>query len=175
METIVAHNGCDSNVYAIINILHGKEIVVEQNIEEGDTIVWLDGGYYYDDSVSPTVVYTAANGCDSIIHLHIHVIPAPEPPDIDSSALWIPTSFTPEAESNQIFKIFGNDILEMKVTIFTRWGLFLTEFDGLNGGWDGTYQGMKCKQESYVYLVEYRTNVMPKIVQRRIGTVTLLR
>lgn len=174
-ETIVAHNGCDSNVYAIINILHGKEIVVEQNIEEGDTIVWLDGGYYYDDSVSPTVVYTAANGCDSIIHLHIHVIPAPEPPDIDSSALWIPTSFTPEAESNQIFKIFGNDILEMKVTIFTRWGLFLTEFDGLNGGWDGTYHGLMCKQETYVYIVEYRTNVMPKIVQRRIGTVTLLR
>ena len=74
-----------------------------------------------------------------------------------------------------MFKVESNDIIDMRVSIFTRWGLFVTEFDGLTEDWDGTYNGTKCKQDVYVYLVEYHTKTMPAIAQKRIGTVMLLR
>ncbi|MBR6417781.1 MAG: gliding motility-associated C-terminal domain-containing protein, partial [Bacteroidales bacterium] len=64
---------------------------------------------------------------------------------------------------------------EMRVFIFNRWGLIVTEFDGLTEGWDGTYKGEKCKQETYVYLIEYRIKAMPAVMQKKVGTVLLLR
>lgn len=145
------------------------------DLNEGDTVYWIDGGRYWSNEQHPNVIYRTVHGCDSIITLQLNIIPHAAPPPQDSSAIWIPSAFTPDEETNSLFKIESNDMVEMHVTIFTRWGLYVTEFDGLTGGWDGTYKGEKCKQETYVYLVEYRTKAMPLIFQKRLGTVTLLR
>ena len=44
----------------------------------------------------------------------------------------------------------------MHVAIFTRWGLFVTEFDGLTGGWDGTFNGSPVKDGVYYVVVKAR-------------------
>lgn len=174
-DTVQTAEGCDSIVNVIYTIYPSYKRNVQLDLDEGDTVYWIDGGRYWSNEQHPNVVYRTVHGCDSIITLQLNIIPHAAPPPQDSSAIWIPSAFTPDEETNSLFKIESNDMVEMHVTIFTRWGLYVTEFDGLTGGWDGTYKGEKCKQETYVYLVEYRTKAMPLIFQKRLGTVTLLR
>jgi len=47
--------------------------------------------------------------------------------------------------------------------------------DNVTGCVGDTYKGEKCKRETYVYLIEYRTKTMPLVVQERVGTIMLLR
>lgn len=174
-DTLSTDEGCDSIVSVVFSIHPSYYRIDRQDLDQGDTLVWIDGGIYWSDEQHPEMFFTSQYGCDSIVRLQLNIIPHAVPPPPDSSAIWIPSAFTPDEETNALFKVESNDVIEMRVTIFTRWGLFVTEFDGLTGGWDGTYRGTKCKQETYVYLVEYRTKLMPSIVQKYIGTVMLLR
>ncbi len=90
-------------------------------------------------------------------------------------AIWVPNVFTPDGNTNNHFRVFSYDVTEMRVFIFRRNGLQITEFDGLTGAWDGTYRGIACPQETYTYCIVYRTAARPQILQRKVGTVTLLR
>ena len=97
------------------------------------------------------------------------------PPPEDSSAIWVPNAFTPAENGNNMFRVFGNDIIKMHVYIFNRWGNYVTDFDGLTESWDGTHNGEPCKEDAYVYLIEYTTKAMPKCKARKVGAVTLIR
>ena len=174
-DTIVTAEGCDSIVNVTYTIHPSYYRNEHYDMDEGDTMTWIDGGRYWSDEQHPTMVLRTVHGCDSIVSLQLNIIPHVAPPPQDSSAIWIPSAFTPDEETNSMFKVESNDIIDMRVSIFTRWGLFVTEFDGLTEDWDGTYKGTKCKQDVYVYLVEYHTKTMPAIAQKRIGTVMLLR
>ena len=81
----------------------------------------------------------------------------------------------PNESSNNIFKVFGSDLKEVHVWIYNRWGNYVTDFDGLSSGWDGRCNGKECKEDAYVYLIEYKTNASPGILQKKIGTVLLLK
>lgn len=75
----------------------------------------------------------------------------------DPKEIYIPSAFSPHSQndSNKTFKIFGDNILSAKMTIFNRWGesmYFTTE--GNRKGWDGYYQGELAPQAVYYYLVE---------------------
>ncbi|MCR4828186.1 MAG: gliding motility-associated C-terminal domain-containing protein [Bacteroidales bacterium] len=175
IATFPQPDGCDSVVYKVLNIKHSVQTELNVFIDQGDTITWIDGNQYYDESVSPTYRLTAANGCDSILRLNIHVVVPPPVIEPDSSEIWVPNAFTPEGDNNNVFQVFGYDLNSVHVYIFSRWGNFLLDFDGLTEVWDGTYKGHLCKEEAYVYLIEYTTQKRPDIVQKLVGTVTLLR
>lgn len=168
-------SGCDSvevdNVY-IHSSYYG---LVHETINQYDTLLWVDGNLYWSEDQHPEMTYRSIHGCDSTVRLSLTVIPYIPPPEPDSSSLWIPNCFTPDEETNSVFKVVSSEMEELHVTIFTRWGLYVSDFDGLTGSWDGTYKGEKCKQETYVYLIEYRTKTMPSVVQERVGTIMLLR
>ena len=167
--------GCDSIVSTFLQIHHSIQTVQELNIKEGDTLYWIDGLYYNEETDEPFVVLHGANGCDSIIHLHLHLIPGFQPPPVDSAVIWVPNIFTPEEGTNKEFVIKSNDITYMHVYIFTRGGAFVTDFDGLTECWDGRRNGELCRSEAYVYLIEYTTKGKPNYKQRMTGTVLLLR
>lgn len=42
---------------------------------------------------------------------------------------------------------------EIKVWVFDRWGKMITSWEGLDGSWDGFYQGRKCQADTYVYKI----------------------
>ena len=186
-NTIIVNNiplasGCDSVVVNTFVVHPSSFHLDEQTITQYDTLLWIDGGYYWSEDQHPEVILSDIYGCDSIVRLSLTVI-TPTPPmtptdstfAIDSSRLWIPNAFTPDEETNNRFVIYSIGIVEMTVHIYNRQGLHVVSFDGLTSGWDGTYHGKKCKQETYVYIVEYRTKFMSKVKQKRIGSVTLLR
>ena len=175
IKELLAQNGCDSVVVSMVQIHPSYYRVVRDSINQYDTLLWVDGGRYWQEDQHPEMRHRTIYGCDSIVRLSLTVIPYEPPPAPDSSRLWIPNCFTPDEETNSVFKVVSSEMEELHVTIFTRWGLYVSDFDGLTGSWDGTYKGEKCKQETYVYLIEYRTKTMPSVVQERVGTIMLLR
>lgn len=166
--------GCDSVCLAQIRVRQSTHSVHEVNIMDGDTIVWIDGIPYSEETDSPTVVYQGVNGCDSVVQLHLHLIMAPVPPPVDSSTLWVPNAFTPNESTNNTFGIFCNDVIEAHVWIFNRQGAYITDFDGLSQTWDGRRNGVPCKADAYVYLIEYVVKNNPQYRHRKVGTVTLI-
>lgn len=174
-ETLVNSNGCDSLRFANINIYHSVSNTLDITLKEGDSSFWYNGSYLNVDTNRMTFYYHTIHGCDSLVTIYFHYIAAPQPPPIDSSELWVPNAFTPDLSTNREFRVFSNDIIHMTVYIFNRWGEYVTEFDGLINSWNGTCDGVPCKQETYVYLIEYTTKTKPHYIQRKIGTVTLLR
>ena len=177
-ETLTTAEGCDSIVMAYININHSYSNTFDAVIFYGDTLHWIDGNAYYDEDDHPTYIYHSVDGCDSIVTLNLSIIypEIPEtPPMLDSSALWVPNAFTPDENKNNRFCIFGNDLIEAHVYIFDRRGDYVTDFDGLTQSWDGTSRGRSCKAESYVYLIEYKIKTMPRVMEKKMGTVMLIR
>jgi gliding motility-associated-like protein len=80
--------------------------------------------------------------------------------DIDECSydgIYIPNSFTPTNDGiNDIFKPVGQNLKEIDMYIFNRWGELIYEMHRLDEGWDGTYKGTPCQQEVYVWLLKYK-------------------
>ncbi|MFN8230942.1 MAG: gliding motility-associated C-terminal domain-containing protein [Bacteroidia bacterium] len=70
--------------------------------------------------------------------------------------LYIPNSFTPNEDGkNDLFMIYGTGIQKIELTVFDRWGEKLFYTKDINVGWDGSYKGVICKSDVYVYLLNY--------------------
>jgi len=70
-DTLVAANGCDSILHITLTILPLASRTLNQSICSGDTLriagtIYTSSGSYYD-------TLTAANGCDSILHINLIV------------------------------------------------------------------------------------------------------
>lgn len=90
-------------------------------------------------------------------------------------ALWAPNVFTPSAQSNSRFRLFGRNIMRFEIWIFNRQGALVWHSTDFNEEWDGTCHGRPCEQGAYAYTAVYVTNFEPASQKRLIGTVTLLR
>ena len=81
--------------------------------------------------------------------------------DIDECSydgIYVPNSFTPQDPDgvNDVFQPIGNNIEDLQMYIFNRWGEMIYEIHSINGSWDGTYKGSPCQQDVYVWFLEYR-------------------
>lgn len=90
-------------------------------------------------------------------------------------AIWFPNAFTPDDISNKVFQAQGLGILSLKVEIYNRNGLLIYQFEGFDGSWDGTVDGHKMPQGSYVYKATYTNIIDPSNPLTQSGTVQLLR
>lgn len=69
-------------------------------------------------------------------------------------AVYIPNSFSPNEDGkNDYFKVYGTNLTKVKVEIFDRWGIYIYSWEGINGGWNGTYKGEVVQNDTYVYKV----------------------
>lgn len=91
--------------------------------------------------------------------------------------LYIPNAFSPENYidvENSVFKVYGNDILNVEMSIFNRWGeLVYKKIGDKNVGWDGKFKGNVS--ESGVYSYHIIVYFLDKKTVERKGTVTLLK
>jgi gliding motility-associated-like protein len=95
---------------------------------------------------------------------------------IDDNELYIPSAFSPASLQieNQSFKIYSNNILSARVSIFNRWGEKIFETDeGHLVGWDGIYNGNSAMAGTYSYIVEVVYLNRRKVIKK--GEVTLIR
>lgn len=69
-------------------------------------------------------------------------------------SIYIPNSFTPNGDGlNDDFGAYGEAINDFTMRIFNRWGQIVFESANAAQRWDGTYDGVKVPQGSYVYKV----------------------
>ncbi|MBO4503357.1 MAG: Omp28-related outer membrane protein, partial [Bacteroidales bacterium] len=71
MHTLQTIHGCDSVIMLTLTVKQPAFGVDER--AACDSLTWLDGVTYYESTNTPTYVLSAANGCDSIITLHLTI------------------------------------------------------------------------------------------------------
>ncbi|MCO6495800.1 MAG: gliding motility-associated C-terminal domain-containing protein [Bacteroidetes bacterium] len=88
--------------------------------------------------------------------------------------MYIPNAFSPDGNGlNDGFGPTAATIKSFKMTVFNRWGEKLFVTDDYMQTWDGTYLGAPCKQDVYVFFIEY-TDYADRYYSTK-GTFTLLR
>ena len=127
----------------------------------------IDG---YADPDADTLGITLVVGtafCDDTAHAAIA---------IRHQALYVPTAFTPGAETNQTFFAVGKNLAHFEISIYTRTGALVFNATDINSPWDGSnLSGAPCPTGSYVYSIRYSTIYQPQAYQTLTGTVLLLR
>jgi gliding motility-associated-like protein len=91
-----------------------------------------------------------------------------------TSTFFVPNCFTPNKdELNQKFRPFFTNIVTIDGVIFDRWGLKIYEWNNLEGGWDGYYDGNPAQADVYVYRI--KTTDINNKAATHIGHVSLVR
>lgn len=91
----------------------------------------------------------------------------------------IPNAFTPNNDGvNDVFTVVSAaPLTDYKMQIFSRSNVLIFESDDQNNGWDGVYQDMPMRTETYIYRISYKVpnkySGFDNIVRR--GVVTLIR
>ena len=140
--------------------------------------------WYVDDVIAghaSTLYYTASAATDSVWLMLVAnrgecadtayaTIP------ISHSVIWAPNVFTPDGDNNQRFVIKGNDITMIDLYIYARNGVLVWHSDNPSEGWDGNLKdGKSCPQATYTWILRYSRKDQPKMLQKAVGTVTLMR
>lgn len=72
-------------------------------------------------------------------------------------SVWVPGAFSPNADGqNDVLRIGSSLPLEIRWTIYDRWGTVLYHSQDMAAGWDGYYKGKLCSPGSYAWKAEYR-------------------
>ena len=89
-------------------------------------------------------------------------------------SIYIPNAFAPENYiNNNVFYVYGTEILEFNIKIFDRWGKMLFESNDIKNGWDGRFHGSILPQAVYTYRLSFKDNTDKR--HTMYGKVTLLR
>jgi gliding motility-associated-like protein len=100
------------------------------------------------------VILTVSDGhCEDTMSVKITVNELP-------AIIIIPNIFTPNGDNiNDMFTITATGITNFDCKVYDRWGIFLHEWTGVDGGWDGKGKsGANCPDGTYFYLINYTDN-----------------
>ncbi|MFZ4545493.1 MAG: gliding motility-associated C-terminal domain-containing protein [Saprospiraceae bacterium] len=124
-------------------------------------------------SVTTTYTVTVTNKlsqCSATAQARVVVIlPVCAEPNI-----FLPNAFTPNDDGyNDVLKIRGIIVSEVKLLIYDRWGEKVFESAEINGSWDGTFQSKPCPPDVYGYYMEVICIDGQKFIKK--GNITLIR
>ncbi len=124
----------------------------------------------------PMLLYVSATntgGCTSVDSIKIRT-------GCDASLLFIPNTFTPNADgNNDRFYISGKGIREVKnLVIYNRWGIKVFEnsnfqVNEVSSGWDGNFNGIALTSDVFTYYIEAFCTNGEKI--SKFGDISLIR
>lgn len=95
----------------------------------------------------------------------------------DQFLVYVPNAFTPDGDGiNEIFlpKIQGENPDSYEFMVFNRWGQLVFQTTNTDQGWDGTHNGIKVKEDVYVWKIKVKKKVNQDKLEYH-GTVNLLR
>ena len=79
------------------------------------------------------------------------------------------------AENDVFNAITDFEIGSWELAIYNRWGELVYLTDNINYGWDGSYQGQKCQDGIYAYVIKYKSCANPYTTEMKSGFVNLIR
>ncbi len=74
--------------------------------------------------------------------------------------------------SNDVFHCFAKDLLDYRLEVYNRQGIYMFESEDINVGWDGYYDGELAAEGVYVFRVSGSYNSGEKFSQ--VGSVLIL-
>ena len=123
-----------------------------------------DGGIY-----PVTLTVTNEGGCSDQVTKNVTIK--------NPLNVWIPNSFTPNDDGlNDVFRVIfnNNSVEEYSIHIFNRWGELMFYSEELDFEWDGTHNGEKVPNGTYIWKIigkeQFATESFTKI-----GHITLTR
>lgn len=135
---------------------------VETSIPSSGALILTDEGLY-------TLTYQCENaaGCEAVQTTTIEVLSG-------VIKFEFPNSFTPNGDGfNDSFKAQTSGIKELKATIFNRWGEKISEWEGVNGTWNG--DGLIGQSPDGVYFYIAKAKDMFGTELEKYGSITLIR
>lgn len=86
-----------------------------------------------------------------------------------------PNVFTPNDDGiNDTFKVYMADGIIVRLIIFNRWGNSIYSDESQSPQWDGKYQGKPCTNDTYAYIVKYKT-IADDLEHEYFGTILINR
>ena len=90
--------------------------------------------------------------------------------------VYMPTAFTPNGDGvNDVFRPVTNELVNIHLMIYNRWGELIFETQDITKGWDGTSKGRKCEVGAYTYILTYEDTSSQSSTKKITGSVILLR
>ena len=114
------------------------------------------------------LVFTSAGGCKDSIGYTVTVV------DCRETTIWFPNAFTPNKTNvNETWSPVGYNYTDLEYNIFNRWGELIYASNSESNPWDGTYKGVECAQDVYVYIASWKSNT--KRYFNKSGHIALIR
>lgn len=99
-----------------------------------------------DNTIYDIFILNEQNQCSVMLKIEININ--------YKSNIYIPNIFTPNNDGeNDIFKIYGDDISEIKFEIYSKWGELLFTATDLNHFWNGMYKNTVLEDGIYIVFV----------------------
>ncbi len=114
----------------------------------GYTSTQQNTSYLFEKAGDYAVAMIAGNkwGCTDTIVKYVTIN--------EEYALFIPNSFTPNGDGlNDLFLPKGRAVTKYNLVVFDRWGQKLFETKEFEKGWDGKFNGVECKNDTYVWKI----------------------
>jgi gliding motility-associated-like protein len=141
------------------------------------SITWVAGDYIICKDCPQTQIQPKRDVCYTAESINEFGCKASDEVCISITKNWvifIPNSFTPNGDGlNDVFKVYGNSLLTIKMDIFDRWGKLLFTSDNIEQCWDGTYKNVPCDLGVYNYKITYKG--VDNKVNEKAGSITLTR
>lgn len=114
-----------------------------------------------------TIIVKALSAC-------VESLSVPVSQQVLPDGVFIPNSFTPNGDGlNDVLKVYGYKIRELKLMVFNQWGEKLFESADQGRGWDGTFKGKL--QPSGVYMFVCRIILTDGTTLDKKGAINLIR
>ena len=173
------------------SITVGESVNLLAQSSDDATYIWspsigLDDPNIPDPTASPeeTTTYeveiTDGNGCTIIQSITVVVTalqPPPPPPTVtpcEEPFVFIPTAFTPNGDNlNDQLRVEGNEIDEMYLAIYNRYGELVFEATDPSQTWDGTYKGQLLNTDVFGYYLMITCNNGDEFYKQ--GNISLLK
>ncbi|MDX2172415.1 MAG: gliding motility-associated C-terminal domain-containing protein [Bacteroidota bacterium] len=165
-----AYCGHDATVSVIVNPLPslnaGRDTTF--NLDEPmflsakgtGTLTWTSGEGIFCSVCPETKITATHSGCYVIETVNEFGCKAKDDVCIEvttNSGVFIPNAFSPNGDGlNEVFLVYGYSISDVTMDIFDRWGEKLFSSTDQKLGWDGSYKGKPCSNDSYVYKISYK-------------------
>jgi len=189
IDTLPAMNGCEHILTTNLIVKPSFTLNIEKDtcITDSTTInliasvfgatsyTWQDGTHDSIITVTTPGLYWVrvwVNNCSKSDSVQITLCPVFTP----KIYFYMPTAFTPNGDGlNDVFRPVTNEIVDIHLMVYNRWGELIFETRDLEKGWDGNFKGRKCELGVYTYILTYRDNTTQSSTKKITGTVILVR
>ncbi|MCC6371515.1 MAG: gliding motility-associated C-terminal domain-containing protein [Bacteroidia bacterium] len=147
-------------VFAGYDTTYNVNEIILLNASGTGSLTWISGEAIACNECPQTRVFPSQNGC--------YVVEAQNEFGCKTSdrvcltitrefSMFTPNSFTPNNDGlNDLFYVYGDNLNDLHLEIFNRWGQLVFESNEQANGWDGQLNGKDCAQDVYVYRLSYK-------------------